>query len=186
MSSENESGKRALSGECLIPIIGVVYSAYYVFSARGMAWEARSYSLFIALVVLFLSVVVVTKSVWRRKKGDADKMDGCEESGVKQTGVIAGRNTILAVLIIIATIVYVMLMVHVGVILSTLGYVFLMIAVQNVIKGTPGSISLLRAIVYSVLFALVLYAVFGLILEMELPGWFLEHLFAGLKRGVMK
>ncbi len=162
-------------GEFLILIGVLAYSVYYLFTVKDMVWEARIYSFLLAWVVFFLSAVIMIQS--RRKWVSQNKRD------MKKTRVRIGKNSVLSILLILTTFVYIFSLINVGFILSSIGFIFLTIVIQIIAKKSGfGPYNLLKAVVYSISFCAIAFFTFAYLFQMDLPRGYLENLILGLIR----
>ena len=74
MTTGEKSEKKIASvgGELIIPVGGLLFAIYYLYSIRKLPWEAQVDGLFISVVLLILAIVFLVKMFARLARGEAN------------------------------------------------------------------------------------------------------------------
>lgn len=66
------SEKKHLGGDLVIPVAALAFTLYYFSTIIDSPWTAQVSAFFIGAILILLIVVIIVKSVWQVKRGEAD------------------------------------------------------------------------------------------------------------------
>lgn len=69
---KSERKTASVGGELIIPVGGLLFAVYYLYSIRSLPWEAQINGFFISIVLLILAALFLVRTFGRLARGEVD------------------------------------------------------------------------------------------------------------------